>query len=132
MKATYDVEGNVLQVLNGQAIADTASLLRGPDAAVHLGTAEGHDVVGFLVVGATAYLPFGLGYDPDSDTLTVGETTDEPELVTENGDLIGYWAVDEQEPDGFRDPIGFAIRRASEHLAPAIAALPQPLTLHKR
>lgn len=125
MQATYDIEGNVLRVWSGEPIRDTASLLRGPDAAVHLGTQEGHDVVGFLVIGASSYLRFSSGYDADSDTLTIGETTDDPELVSENGDLVGYWEVDVQEPDGFRDPVGVAIRRASEHLAPAIAALPR-------
>lgn len=125
MQATYDAEVDVLRVWNGQEIADTASLLRGPDAAVHLGTLEGHDVVGFLVIGASAYLPFGLGYDADNDILTIGEVPDDPTLTTENGDLVGYWEVDEQEPDGFRDPIGLAIRRASKHLAPALASLLQ-------
>ena len=129
MQATYDAESNVLRVWNGQPIADTASLLRGPDAAVHLGTQGGHDVVGFLVVGASAHLRFEVGYDATSDVLTIGDTVDDPLLTTENGDLLGYWEVDEQEPDGFRDPVGVAIRHASKHLAPAIAALPQPLDI---
>ena len=124
MQVTYDPESNVLQVLNGRGRRRYRLVVARPDAAVHLGTVDGHDIVGFLVMGATAYLPFGLGYDRGRDTLTVGETTDDPELVTRQGDLVGYWAVDEQAPDGFRDPIGFAIHRASEHLAPAIAALP--------
>ena len=132
MKATYDVESDVLRVYSGQRSAEGASFLRGPDAAVFLGTEGGHDVVGFLVLGASAYLPLGEGYDAGSDTLTIGETTDVPELVTENGDFIGYWEVDVLEPDGFRDPIGVAIRRASEHLAPVLAALQQPLEIVTR
>ena len=131
MRVSYDTENDVLRVWNGQKVADTASLLRGPDAAVDLGTHAGHDVVGFLVIGASAFLPFRVGYDVESDTLTIGETKDDPDLVTENGDLIGYWEIDEVEPDSFMDPVGFAIRRASEHLAPAIGALPQPLEVRK-
>ena len=126
MQVTYDAVDDVLRVWNGQKAADGSSLLREFGTAVYLGTVDGHDVVGFEVMGATAYLPFERGYDAASDTLTIGEMTDDPDLVTENGDFIGYWEVDEQTPDGFRDPIGVAIRRASVHLAPAIGALPQP------
>ena len=131
MQVTYDMVDDVLRVWNGQKAADGSSLLREFGTAVYLGTVDGHDVVGFEVIGASAYLPFGLGYDAESDTLTVGETTDDPDLVTENGDFIGYWEVDVLEPDRFRDPIGVAIRRVSEHLAPVLAALPQPLEIVK-
>ena len=58
-----------------------------------------------------------LAHFADTDTLTVGATTDDPTLVTENGDLIGYWERDVDDPNGIADPIGFALRRASEHLA---------------
>ena len=116
---------DVLRIRNGQQIADTAGFLRGPDVAVHLGTMKGHDVVGLVVIGASAYLPLALGYDAESDVLTIGETTEARALMTENDDFVGYWQVDEEDPDGFRHPIAVAIRRASVHLAKVVAALPQ-------
>ena len=132
MRATYDQENDVLRVLDGQPIVVTASFVRGPDAALHMATKNGYDVVGFIVIGASPYLPLGLGYDAESDTLTIGETTDDPALITENGDLVGYWELDPVEPDGFQDPIGVALRHASVHLAEVVAALPQPLDIHKK
>ncbi len=131
MRVTYDPEVDALRVWTGQKAVDGTSLEREFGTAVYLGTADGHDVVGFEVLGASVYLPLGLGYDVESDTLTIGETTDAPGLVTENGDFVGYWEVDEHEPDGFRNAIGVAIRRASEHLLPALATLPQPLEVIK-
>ena len=121
MQVIYDQEADVLRIVNGQPISDTASLLRGPDVAVDVATFNGHDVIGFTVIGASAYLPLGLGYDAKSDILTIGETTDDPELITENGDFVGYWAALNPEPDGFRDPIGVALRQASKYLAPVLA-----------
>ncbi len=126
MRASYDAQVRVLQVLNGQTVEVSASLIRGPDAAVHLGTHDGHDIVGFLVVGGSAFLPLGKrGYDPDTDTLTIGTATDDPDLVTENGDFIGYWEVDKLDAKGFRDSIGVALRNASVHLAPVLASFPE-------
>ena len=37
-------------------------------------------------------------------------------LVTENGDIVGYWVPDELDPSEFMDPIGVALRNASVHL----------------
>ena len=129
MRVVYDKEADVLRIINGQPAADTASFLRGPDAAVDLATFDGHDIVGIIIIGASAYLPLGLGYDAGSDILTIGESTNDPAFMTENGDFVGYWEMDEAEPDGFRHPVGVAIRRASAHLAKVISALPQPLDI---
>ena len=38
-------------------------------------------------------------------------------VVTENGDIVGYWKRDAVDPDCFMEPVGMAIRRASQHLA---------------
>ena len=74
--------------------------------------------MGLDVNWASTYLALGIrGYDPDTDTLTMGNTTTDPDLITENGDLIGYWRVDKYDPGDYRHPIGVAIRRASVHLA---------------
>ena len=67
------------------------------------------------------------GYDADTDTLTIGRTSADPELITRNGDLIAYWHSDKHEPGGYRDPIGVAIRRASVHLAKVSEKIPATL-----
>ena len=118
MRVRYDQEFDVLSIMTDTPEAICASLLDGPDIAVSLATEDGHDVVGVEILGVSAYLPLGnSGYDAETDTLTMGRTVSEPELITRNGDLVGYWQVDKYDADGFRDPIGVAIKRASVHLA---------------
>ena len=120
MRVRYDPEVDALRITTDTLGVVSASLW---DPEYHsvvadLATEDGHDIVGLEVLGASAFIPLGkLGYDTDTDTLTMGKTTTDPDLITENGDLIGYWRVDEYDPDGYRDPIGIAIRRASVHLA---------------
>lgn len=123
MKVSYDKDVDILYVGTGQNEATSASLLRELGTTVSLATKDGYDVIGFEVLGGSAYLPLGTGYDAASDTLTIGETTDNPNLVTENGDFLGYWEIDPEYPDDVRDPIGVALRQASKHLAPITDAL---------
>ena len=88
------------------------------DIVVDLATEDSCDIVGLDVMWASAYLPLGKkGYDPESDTLLMGRATSESELITKNGDIIGYWQMDNDNPDGIPNPIGVAIKRASVHLA---------------
>ena len=101
MRVSYNEVDSVLHITTGKRAVDGASFLRGPDAAVLLGTLGGHDIVGLIVIGAAAYLPLGRGYDAERDILTIGETTDDTALITETGDFVGYWEVDASEPDGF-------------------------------
>ena len=124
MRADYDVKANVLSLTTEVPAKTSASLLDDPGVVVALAESEGHDIVGLIVMGAAAYLPLQRGYDPETDTLLLGEKTNSPELITENGDFIGYWQVYEDEPKGFMDPVGVLIRDASKHLAPVIANLP--------
>ena len=124
MRIIYDREVNVLRVITETPDAVSASLLYDPGIAIDLATEEGHEIVGITVMGASAFIPLGnRRYDADTDTLTMGRTTGDPDLITENGDLVAYWQVDEEDPDGFRDPIGVAIRRASVHLGKVSADL---------
>ena len=123
MRVIYDKEADVLRMITGHPIADTASFLRGPDVAVDLSTKNGHDVVGLTVIGASAYIPLAKGYDAEEDTLTIGETTSDPALVTDSGDFIGYWNVCIDEFGDFMDPVGVLIRDASKHLSPVIGGL---------
>ena len=105
-------------VLSQIPSAVSASLLDDPGIVLDLSTEDGHEVAGVEILGISAYVPLGKnGYDADTDTLTMGRTTTDPELITQIGDLIGYWHADKHEPGGYRDPIGVAIRRASVHLA---------------
>ena len=119
MRAKFDREANVLRIASGAPVATASSLVDDLDIAVELATADGHDIVGLIIIGASAYLPLGPGYDAKTDTLLLGEKTDDPNLITKCGDFVGYWQVDELEPEGFRDPMGVAIQRASVHLAGA-------------
>ena len=99
MRVRYDREVDILSVVTDTPEAICASLLDGPDIAVSLATEDGHDIVGLEVLGASAFIPLGkLGYDAVTDVLTMGRTSQDPELITENGDLVAYWQVDEERP----------------------------------
>lgn len=117
MLVSYDQQANVLRITTDTPAATAASLLDDPGVAVEVATADGHDIVGLIVMGASAYLPFGKAYDAETDTLLIGRKTGDLKLTTKNGDIVGYWEVDEDDPSGFRDPIGIAIRQASKHFA---------------
>ena len=117
MLVSYDQQVNVLRISTDTPAATAASLLDDPGIAVELATADGHDIVGLIVMGASAYVPFGEAYNAETDTLLIGRKTGDPKLTIENGDIVGYWKVDEDDPDGFRDPIGIAIKHASKHFA---------------
>ena len=124
MRVSYDETDDVLRLTTGQRVATCAGLLSATDdVALELATEYGHDVIGIVALGASGYLSPWKGYDADRDILTIGKTTDDPQLITENGDFIAYWQPRDIELDGPRDPIGVAIRQASKHLAPVIASL---------
>ena len=115
MRVHYDDDADVLHITTEKRSVDAASLLDDPNVVVKLATLDGHDIVGLIVMWASSYVRSE--YDAETDTLLIGKTVCDPELITENDDLVAYWQVDEEDPDGFRDPIGVAIRRASVHLA---------------
>ena len=120
MRVRYDPEVDALRITTDTPGVVSSSLWdpEYDSVAVDLATEDGCEIVGLDVIWASTYLPLGKrGYDPGADTLLIGRSTCDPELITENGDMVGYWRVDEYDPDGFRDPIGVAIRRASVHLA---------------
>ena len=120
MRTIYSPEDDHLRLVTQIPSTVSASLLGDPGIALDLSTEDGHELVGVEILGISAYVPLGKnGYDADTDTLTMGKTTTDPELIAQNGDLIGYWHADKHEPGGYRDPIGVAIRRASVHLAKA-------------
>ena len=117
LKVVFDREVDVLRLVTGEDGETSASLAGLEDVVVDLATADGHHIIGVEVMGGSAYLPLGKrGYDPETDTLTLGTAVSDPALITENGDIVGYWEADRIEPDSFMDPVGVAIRQASKHL----------------
>ena len=87
---------------------------------------EVENVTRLRVLDATRFLPLDpeRGYDADTDTLTLGDKPDADYRVVDNGDFVSYW---QWFDDGSEwDVVALDLRRASVHLAPAIAALAQP------
>ena len=135
----YDDEVDVLEINIGQPPVISASLEEEMNVAVKLGTEDGHDIVGVLLIHATSFLsphfaPKGDAihtakgqwkhpishYDRKSDRLDLGCTDTPPDFTTSaNGQLFAYWEPDELEPDGVPWKIvGISIQDASRHLAP--------------
>ena len=75
-----------------------------------------HDVSRFLPLSVER------GYDTETDTLTLGDKPTVDYRMIDNGDFVSYrqWFDDGSE----WDVVAIEVRRASEHLAPALAALP--------
>ena len=121
MLVSYDKEANVLHVTTEAPKATAASLLDDPGIAVELVSWDGQEIVGLIVMGASAYVPLALGYDSETDTLIMGSKTHDPDLITETEDFVGYWQVDEDNPGGVCDPIGVALKHASKHLEKVLA-----------
>ena len=119
MRVRYDPEVDALRVTTEtpEAVCESLWDPEHHDVVVDLAAEDGLDIVGLDVMWASIYLPLGKrGYDAKTDTLLMGRATTEPELISENGDIIGYWERDKDEPDGCLNPIGVAINRASVHL----------------
>ena len=97
--------------------------------AVDVPASGGHRPVAleFMFVSRLLPLETNDGYFPETDTLICGEGKDAlvtATLVEENDDLIAYWRLDDSPgcgPDDL-DLIAVALRNASKHLAPVIAA----------
>ena len=120
MRVRYDREVDALRITTGtpEAISESLWDTEHHEIVVDLAAEDSCDIVGLDVMWASVYLPLGKrGYDPESDTLLMGRATSEPELITKNGDIFGYWQMDDDNPDGIPNPIGVAIKRASVHLA---------------
>ena len=124
MQVSYDEQDDVLFMREGEPGETCAGLLSTSGlVAVELATEDGHDVIGIVAIGASGYMSPWKGYDAEHDILTIGETTDDPAFITENGEFVGYWQPYDGDPNDFWDPIGVAIRHASKHLAPVLARL---------
>ena len=142
---SYDQEADILYLRTGQDAPD-GTTLDDPalfNVAALIGTTDGYDIVGLIIPGAAAALsrwfvplrgkpPAPVGdsplsrYDPDTDTLTLGFTADNPELITQdNPYLVGYWQRDPEDADCF-PLIGVSLLNASKHLAPHFVRVEPP------
>ncbi len=108
----YDREVDILRAMTGESDNEMTCAHLEDDVGVLVGLDDdgGTHVVSLEIMGASAYLPLGKrGYDPDADTLTLGEA--DVSHSTENGDIVTYWR---ETPD--MDLIGVTLRRASTHM----------------
>ncbi len=120
MIVTYDREADVLYLHTGRKIDETTSFSEGPQGAVDLATKGGREVIGFEILAASMYFDC---YDAGKDVWTLGETTDDPELMTVTGDFVAYWALDEFDPDDTMDFIGITVLHAGKYLDPIRAGI---------
>ena len=106
----YAAEDNLLYIWTGEPEAMGASAECDADLAVFTSTEKGHHVVGFeLTSGGGEYLRLERGYDPEHDTLTIGEVAGDPTMRTQNGALVTHWHLNPVDPDGFMNPIGVTV-----------------------
>lgn len=137
LKVDYFPEDDILRVSTGQEALDGATLLADVGVEVDLGTYGGHDIVGFSVISACAYVgayfsPAKIkksqrtgkvnpcvSYDEETDTLTLGDPANNPLFRTsDGGGIVGHWKPDEADDSGYWDLIGVSLKEASRHLAP--------------
>ena len=135
LRVSYDAKFDILYISTGEPCYDGASIADMFDVVAEIKTKGGYDVAGLIIQGAAGYLyppfvpipgkpPAPAGdsplsrYDPDTDTLTLGFTATDPELITQdNPYLVAYWQWDPEDADYF-PPIGVSILNASKHLSP--------------
>ena len=132
----YDPESDVLHISSGLP-SDGATPMEEPELdliAIEAAGEDNRNLVGVELIFASSYVapyfrlrrenappragnPELTRYDPATDTLTWGVTTDAPGMVAQTGDLIAYWQPD-PEDETFFEAIGLSLRNAARHLAP--------------
>ncbi len=145
----YDPEADVLDIRTNR-ISYGATPLEGPELdfiAVESVGENDRDIAGVIIIFVSGYVapyfqlnqpgaPFKAGnpehtrYDPDTDTLTWGNITDDPEMVSQAGDLTAYWQLDRclsEADEPFFEPIGLSLGNASKHLAPHFVRAEPPV-----
>ena len=144
----YDPEADVLDIGTGR-ISYGATPLEGEELgfiAVESVGENDRDIAGVLIIFAASYMapyfrlrrekapprvgnPEHTRYDRETDTLSWGTTTDDPEMVSQAGDLTAYWQLDpclSEADEPFFEPIGLSLRNASKHLAPHFVRVEPP------
>ncbi len=136
LKVTYDDGADLLFISTGERPLHGTDLEPDISVVAHYGSWDGYDIVALTVMFAASTLepyfrPNGsdnsLGregentvasYDGETDTLLLGVSCDDPNMVTQAGEhMTAYWARDEWDEDDFV-PTGVSLRGASKHLAP--------------
>ena len=109
---------------------------------VEVGEQHAQDVVGILMIFASYKVapyfrvagekePRWMGkdgftrYNPATDTLTWGDTTDAPGMVSYTGDITVYWQPAEPNREWIT-PIGVSLLNAAQHLAPHFERVDPP------
>ena len=118
MKAIYEKQDDLLYLSYGMCVKDGASLEDDPGVMLDLGTDGGCDIVAVTIMGASSW--FKRGFDEASDKWLIGDTTDNLEMVTTDGDFVGYWQPDKYDPNESADPIGLEIKHVSKHVPGSI------------
>lgn len=114
MKVMYEEQDDLIYLSYGVCVKDGASLKEDPGVMLDLGTSGGCDIVAVTIMGAASW--FNKGFDEASDKWLIGDTTGDLEMVTANGDFVGYWQPDMYDSDEVPDPIGVEIKHVSEHV----------------
>ncbi len=126
MEIKYYPEEDVLLIIKSPSGCSGGSL-RDDFGVIYTSDNSRHDNVTRVDIHHVSYfLPLRpeRGYDAGSDTLTLGDKPDGDYRVVDNGDFVSYrqWFDD----GGGWDIVAVDLRRASELLAPALAAHSQP------
>ena len=130
--AHYDPEIDAVSLHYGQPTCGGYEVAENWSIILHVPEDESRCAAELEVIGISAWLPLGKrGYSEDTDTLIFGNSVVTATIVAENGDLVAYWGPDEYDPD-YTVPIAVGLRNASQHLAPVIEAIPQPLNAANR
>ena len=129
MEVKYYPEDDVLLIIKSRGGCSGATL-RDDFGVIFTFEDVGNDNITRVDIHDVSYLlPLDAerGYDAGTDTLTLGDKPDADYRAVDNGDFVGYW----QECDGGRywDIVAVDLRRASVHLAPVMAAWPQPASV---
>ena len=115
-QCSFDTEHGTLRISTGQPSTTFQNLAEDVYMLVELNE-DNPSVIGIVIQHAEPYVALKKGYDAGMDTLTIGRTTDDPALISENGDFVGYWQPETAGyMDGALEPIGVTLRNASEHL----------------
>ena len=128
LKVGYSKEGDFIYLDTPERGEGTYVLENDCWTAVDVPASGGYRPVALEFMFASRLLPLEANdsgrYCPETDTLVCGEGQDTATLVEENDDLTAYWRPDDapgRGPDDL-DLIAVALRNASKHLAPLIAA----------
>lgn len=132
LRVHYDPECDAIGLDCGQPSGGTYELATVGMVMIDVPDEDSYEAIGLEVFAISAWLPLGKrGYCEETDTLTIGRGAETATIIAENGDLVAYWGPDEYDP-GDTVPIAVGLRNASQHLAPVIEAMSQPLNAANR